>query len=142
MKMLKINMTIASILFIISSSVSISQTGQPMIMPNGVSVPSDFPHVNITTNSNPDPEYIFIDNRGGDWGRGNPYNIIFDNTGSPIWYLRTGSGDERRDFKVQPNGWLTMMDRYGYGYGGWGFIALTNCRSYLTAATCSSDDET
>jgi hypothetical protein len=77
-----------------------------MTMPNGVSVPSDFPRINITTNVNPDSEYIFIDNRGGN---GHPYNVIFDNTGSPIWYSRYP--DERRDMKVQPNGLLTMLAR-------------------------------
>jgi hypothetical protein len=82
--------------------------GQPGIMPNGVSVPSDFPHINITVNSNPDPGYIFIDNRGGG---GKPYNIIFDNTGSPIWYQKMP--DERRDMKVQRNGILTMFARTG-----------------------------
>ena len=33
---------------------------QAMIMPNGVSVPSDFPHVNITVNNNPSSEYFFL----------------------------------------------------------------------------------
>jgi hypothetical protein len=97
---------------------------QAAIMPNGVSVPSDFPRINITINNNPDDEYIFIDNRGG---RGVPYNVIFDNTGSPVWYMRTP--DERRDFKVQPNGWATMIIRYGYeefGGSGQGFLALDN----------------
>jgi len=79
-----------------------------MTMPNGVSVPSDFPFIAITTNVNPDPEYIFIDNRGGN---GHPYNVIFENTGSPIWYSRYP--DERRDMKVQPNGMLTMLARDG-----------------------------
>lgn len=78
------------------------------IMPNGVSVPSDFPWINITTNNNPDPDPIFIDNRGGG---GKPYNVIFDNTGSPIWYMRMP--DERRDMKVQHNGVLTMLARDG-----------------------------
>jgi len=78
------------------------------IMPNGVSVPSDFPRINITVNNNPDPDPIFIDNRGGG---GKPYNVIFDNNGSPIWYMRMP--DERRDMKVQHNGVLTMMGRDG-----------------------------
>jgi len=92
-----------------------------MVMPNGVSVPSDFPHVEITVNDNPCTDYIFIDNRGG--GPGRPYNVIFDNTGSPVWYMHTGG--ERRDFKVQPNGWITMMIRGADGYGhGEGFIAF------------------
>ena len=46
-----------------------------------------------------------------------PYNIIFDNNGNPIWYLRTS--DRRRDFKVQDNGWLTMLIRGGYGGEQW-----------------------
>lgn len=89
--------------------------GQAGIMPNGVSVPSNFPHINITINDNPDSGYIFLDNRtSGD----NSYNVIFDNTGSPIWYWQTP--DERRDMKVQHNGMLTMLARDG----GMRFIGL------------------
>jgi hypothetical protein len=76
------------------------------IMPNGVSVPSDFPWISITTSNNPDPNPIFIDNRGGG---GDPFNVIFDNSGAPIWYCKYP--DERRDMKVQPNGLLTMLAR-------------------------------
>ena len=83
-------------------------SGQPGIMPNGVSVPSDFPQINVTVNDNPDPNYIFIDTGPG---AGKPYNVIFDNTGSPIWYQLMP--DERRDMKVQPNGALTMMAHAG-----------------------------
>jgi hypothetical protein len=100
--------------------------GQAMIMDNGVSVPSDFPQIKITVNSNPDTDYIFIDNRGGG---GKPYNVIFDNSGSPIWYSR--EPDERRDFKAQPNGWATMMIRDGYGGSGWGYIALDTNYEYV-----------
>jgi hypothetical protein len=95
-------------------------------MANGVSVPSDFPHIEIYVNDNPDDGYIFIDNRGGG---GRPYNIIFDNTGLPVWYIRPP--DERRDFKVQSNGWATMMIRDGYGGNGWGFIALDQNYNYV-----------
>lgn len=93
--------------------------GQPMIMPNGVSVPSDFPHVNITINDNPADGYIFLNN----WRDIHPYNLILDNTGSPIWYMRTPDGDRRRDFKVQRNDNLTMLVRKGYPFG-MGFISL------------------
>ena len=86
------------------------------IMANGVSVPSDFPLVKITMNNNPDTGYIFLNN----WG-GQPYNMILDNTGSPIWYLKTP--DRRRDFKVQKDGNLSMLVRQGYSFGH-GFIAL------------------
>ena len=90
----------------VSASAGPGVTG---IMPNGVSVPSDFPHINITTNNNPDSGYIFIDNRGGN---GKPYNVIFDNSGSPIWYQRMPG--ERRDMKVQANGMLTMLTSNGF----------------------------
>jgi hypothetical protein len=80
--------------------------GQDGIMPNGVSVPTDFPYINITTSNSPDPEYIFIDNRGGN---GDPWNVIFDNSGQPVWYSKYP--DERRDMKVQHNGVLTMLAR-------------------------------
>jgi hypothetical protein len=78
------------------------------IMPNGVSVPSDFPWISITTSNNPDTNYIFIDNRGGG---GHGYNVIFDNAGSPVWYLRVP--DEHRDMKVQRNGMMSMLARDG-----------------------------
>ncbi len=89
--------------------------GTAGIMPNGVSVPSDFPWIKITTNNNPDPDPIFIDNRGGG---GDPFNVIFDNSGSPIWYMRMP--DERRDMKVQHNGVMTMLarDNGGNHYNG------------------------
>lgn len=84
------------------------------IMPNGVSVPSDFPWVTITTSNNPDSDPIFIDTRGGG---GKPYNVIFDNSGSPLWYMLMP--DERRDMKVQHNGVLTMLARdNGNHYNG------------------------
>ena len=89
--------------------------GQDGIMPNGVSVPTDFPYINITTSNNPDPEYIFIDNRGGN---GDPWNVIFDNSGQPVWYAKYP--DERRDMKVEHNGVLTMLarDQGGNHYNG------------------------
>ncbi len=92
----------------------------PVVM-NGVSVPSDFPFMKVLSSNNPAPGYIFLNN----WG-GQPYNMILDNTGAPIWYRRTP--DRRRDFKVQPNGWLTMLVREGYG-GGEGYLALDSTYS-------------
>ena len=87
---------------------TVASKGVAGIMSNGVSVPSDFPWVVITTNNNPDPDPIFIDNRGGG---GDPFNVIFDNNGNPIWYSKYP--DERRDMKVQHNGTLTMLARNG-----------------------------
>jgi hypothetical protein len=92
--------------------------GQAMTLANKVSVPGDFPYVVITANDNPDTGLIFLDN----WN-GVPYNLILDNTGWPVWYMRTP--DQRRDFKVQGNGLLTMMVRQGFpNVFGWGYIGL------------------
>ena len=85
--------------------------GKAGLMPNGVSVPSDFPFMNITINSNPHPECMFLDNRNNG---GKNYVFIFDNTGSPVWY-RKMMPDERGDMKIQRNGMLTMLTATG-GY--------------------------
>ncbi|HSU57268.1 MAG TPA: aryl-sulfate sulfotransferase [Candidatus Dormibacteraeota bacterium] len=89
-------------------------TTKPTTLPRGVSVPTGFPLITVTTSNNPDPEYIFIDNRGGN---GTPYNVIFDNSGSPVWYQLMP--DERRDMKVQHNGIMTLLarDKGQYFYG-------------------------
>lgn len=68
------------------------------------SLPSDFPKFRITVRDNPDSDYIFI----GTTSAINPYIMILDNNGNPVYYKRTRSGTY--DFKVQPNGWLTYYD--------------------------------
>ena len=85
------------------------------IMSNGVSVPSDFPWIKISVTDNPDPNPIFLDAYGGG---GNSYNVIFDNSGSPIWYLRMPY--DPCDMKVQHNGVLTMttLAKDGYHFNG------------------------
>ena len=93
------------------------QASMARIMPNGVSVPGDFPFVNVLTNTNPAPGYIFIVNRDTE----PKYNMILENDGSPIWYMKTP--DNRRDFKVQDNGNLSMLVRSGYPFGT-GYIEL------------------
>jgi len=90
---------------------------QAMIMPNGISVPADFPHVAITNNKRPSAEYIFINN----WNAPH-YNIIFNTSGEPVWYRKTP--DRRDDFKVQSNGWITMLVEDGYRGSGTGYVAL------------------
>ncbi|MBN1479514.1 T9SS C-terminal target domain-containing protein [candidate division KSB1 bacterium] len=92
--------------------------GKSLVLQNGVSIPSDFPKIKITIKDQPADGYIFLNN----WG-GQPYNMILDNQGYPIWYLRTP--DRRRDFKVQDNGDLSMLVRQDYPYGP-GFISLDN----------------
>ena len=56
------------------------------------------------------PTDIYILNNWRDEG---PYNIIFDDRGYPVWYMRTAYGDRRRDFTVQKNGVITMLCRVG-----------------------------
>ncbi|MBN2000991.1 aryl-sulfate sulfotransferase [candidate division KSB1 bacterium] len=92
--------------FQIQNATEPSITGAAEIMPNGVSVPSDFPHMNVLVHKNPSSDYIFLNN----WGE-QPYNIIFDTEGNPVWYGRFN--DRRRDFKVQKNGVITMLKRDG-----------------------------
>ncbi|MHC4111800.1 MAG: aryl-sulfate sulfotransferase, partial [Planctomycetota bacterium] len=79
---------------------SIVALDEPMIMANGVSVPSDFPQPVITINNNPAPGYIFLENMGQS---GSKYTMILDNNGAPVWYRRGGG----REFKVQKNGMIT-----------------------------------
>ena len=69
------------------------------IMPNGVSVPSDFPTVAITIKSNPSPGYLFLDTGNGS----KPYTMILDNNGSPIWYRR----GRMENFKTEQNHLIT-----------------------------------
>lgn len=85
-------------------SKKLSLTGSPVmaaaaIMPNGVSVPSDFPKVTITINSNSSPGYLFLDTGNGS----KPYTMILDNNGLPIWYRR----GRMENFKVEQNHLIT-----------------------------------
>ena len=88
-------------------AVSAAAIEGPNVMPNGVSVPSDFPHVNVTINNNPAPGYIFLDYRGSP----TQYAMILENSGAPVWYRR---GTRARDFKVQKNGIITWTNFFGY----------------------------
>ncbi len=89
----------------------------PRITSNAVAVPSDFPHVEVTIHQNPSEDFVFLNN----WDSPN-YNIIFNTEGDPVWYWKTP--DRRDDFKVQPNGWITMFVENGYGGDSPAFIAL------------------
>jgi len=77
----------------------------PLVL-NGVSLPSDFPVVDVLTSDNPDSGYIFTgkveDNR---------YFMILDNDANPVWYRRVTTG-KAFDLKVQPDGRLTMTSPY------------------------------
>ena len=78
----------------------------PVIMSNGVSVPSDFPHVYVAANRHPADGYIFIE-----YNRDARCALILDNAGDPVWYRRGGTAE---DFKVQKNGMITETQYRGY----------------------------
>jgi hypothetical protein len=96
-----------------SSPSSVKVMGEPSILANGVSVPSDFPYIDVTVNNNPSEGKLFLNN----WSDSSPYDIMFNADGTPYWYLKTP--DRRRDFKVQRNGMLTARLR---NYPGGAFI--------------------
>lgn len=114
----------------------IKTVGQPTTMPNGVTVPSSFPQMDISVNDNPSDGYIFINNWGDPF-----YNMILEPDGSPLWYEQ--SSQDRRDMKVQKNGLLTMLVRTGYPFGQ-GHIALDNTYtvvdSFFAKDGCSTDE--
>ncbi|MGB2959604.1 MAG: aryl-sulfate sulfotransferase [Bacteroidota bacterium] len=65
-----------------------------------VSVPSDFPFVDIMVQDSPAEGKVFLNN----WA-GNPYLLILEDDGTPVYYKRMPA--YARDFKVQPTGLLT-----------------------------------
>jgi len=97
---------------------------KPVIMSNGISVPADFPMVNIIQNSGFSNDYIFVNTSTNPY-----YNIIFNTSGEPVWYSR--SSELREDFRVQSNGWITMQDREGLAESDLGHIAFTQNFEYI-----------
>ncbi|MBN1781920.1 aryl-sulfate sulfotransferase [bacterium] len=93
-----------------SAARSFQAYGEPTILPNGVSVPSDFMYVDVTVNTSPDTGKFFLNNRPS-----MPYLLILNNDGTPYWYRRTPV--RQRDFKVQSNGMLTAQWGYQTPYG-------------------------
>jgi hypothetical protein len=80
-----------------------------MVMPNGVSVPSDFPQVVITVNAHPSPGYLFLENA---LDLVPPYTMMLDNNGLPVWYHQ----GRMYDFKIQKNGSITWCLDNGSGF--------------------------
>lgn len=77
-----------------------AQHGEVTVL-NGVSVPSDFPHIDVTILEETAPGKIFIANR---WDF--PYMMILENDGTPYFYKRLPWSTY--DFKLHPTGTLTM----------------------------------
>jgi hypothetical protein len=101
------------------------------LLPNGISVPSDFPKVVINANTNPSPGYLFLEN-GLDGVP--PYTMMLDNNGLPVWYRR----GRMYDFKIQKNRMITwcLSDDKGFPAFDQNFKYL---RTYLTTNGYSSD---
>jgi hypothetical protein len=96
-------------------------------MPNGVSVPSDFPQVTITARGNPAADYIWLENAGQN---GQMYKMILDTWGNPVFYQRGGA----RDFKLQKNGMITWATFNGVDKN------FNGVRAYFTANGYATDD--
>ncbi|MEW5798324.1 MAG: aryl-sulfate sulfotransferase [Bacteroidota bacterium] len=92
---------------LLSQIITVTPSSTVHVFPNGVSVPSDYPHVKILAKTNPDSGFIFINN----WG-GTPYIAILDNNGFPVFYRKMPA--YARDFKLQANGNLSyrLADPY------------------------------
>lgn len=76
-----------------------------------VTVPSDFPNIQVTVpaNGTADGDLFFsIFN----WQAANPgpYTLIVDDQGEPVFYQRLGAQDNVTDFKKLPNGDLSYFD--------------------------------
>jgi hypothetical protein len=75
-------------------------TKKAVTMSNGVSVPSDFPQVVITVNTNPSPGYLFLENA---LDGVSPYTMMLDYQGLPVWYHQ----GRLFDFTIQKNRQIT-----------------------------------
>lgn len=92
-------------------SVKNIKSSDPVVI-NGVSVPANFPWLNIMAHDNPCQDYLFL-NHGE--VQGEKYNLILDSNGDPVWYRIVP--DDRRDFKVFDNGHIGSLVRQGYPFG-------------------------
>ncbi|MEZ4656376.1 MAG: aryl-sulfate sulfotransferase [Caldilineaceae bacterium] len=77
-----------------------------------LTVPDDFPAITVTVPANGvDAGYLFISNYSFVTDLGvQPYLLILDNAGEPVFYKRMTPGKIVLDFKKQPNGLLTFYD--------------------------------
>jgi hypothetical protein len=100
-----------------------------MTVINGVSVPADFPEINIDTFDTTADGRLFLANDVG----GRPYIMILENDGTPYFYQRLS--ENSRDFKLQPTGTLTRVKRYGTD----GFIEIDSNFVNIDTLYCGND---
>ncbi|MCB0144455.1 MAG: aryl-sulfate sulfotransferase [Caldilineaceae bacterium] len=97
-----------------------------------LTVPNDFPAINVTVPANgTDDGYLFMSNYSFVTDLGvQPYLLILDNAGEPVFYKRMTPGKIVLDFKKQPNGLLTFYD-VGVGH----FQAMDNTYAIVDTYT-------
>ncbi len=97
------------------------------------SLPAGFPEITIPVPANGAGDgYIFLSNFTVDWSdrgvsKSEPFLLILDNEGEPVFFKRMTKGRPTLDFKKQPNGLLT--------YGEWGGIFYALDSSYNIVKT-------
>jgi hypothetical protein len=85
----------------------LSTVGQAMIMANGVSVPSDFPNIEVNQYGTTAEGKLFF---ASGLSNTSDYIIILNNDGTPYFYRRFGRQETGlADFRVQENGLLTYF---------------------------------
>ncbi|MBN1999915.1 aryl-sulfate sulfotransferase [candidate division KSB1 bacterium] len=101
---------------------------------NGVSVPYDFPELEVTINETGNlPGQLFLSN----W-IGRPYLLIYEKDGTPYFYKRLS--DHVRDFKLQPTGFMTY--RYRTELDVVSYIVLDSTYSAIDTLQCVNGYET
>ncbi len=77
--------------------------------PNYMTLPESFPPISITVPAQNTAEgYIFMVNLTRP--SPNPYLLMVDDLGDPVFYRALTPGMRFRDFRLQPNGYLTYFD--------------------------------
>lgn len=108
-KIINVLLPLAILIFLLQAPQSKSQTVQP-----DTTLPVGFPEISVENFTTPTPGNIFIAPFGA-WGmysNQDPYIIITDNFGHPIYFKRIYHRNIN-DFKLQPNGKLTYAGGTG-----------------------------
>ena len=107
-----------------------SAVGEDPYVINGVSIPVDFPKIDISVTGDTDSGYLFLSN----W-EGPPYIMILKNDGTPYYYQRIDNPSF--EFKVQQNGLLsrTLLNDLKFPVG---FITMD--KNFLNQDTIRAAD--
>ncbi len=100
---------------------------------SSTALPANFPEITVTVPADGVGEgYVFLSNFTVDWSdrgvsKSQPFLLILDNEGEPVFFRNMTQGRPALDFKKQPNGLLT--------YGEWGGIFYAMDSSYNIVKT-------